>query len=99
MNTVAVTGLYSVIGLNQVQMTKVWTCMNSYAGFCPGCALAPFALKNSRGRKKPLIDGPEGAPIFSNQKMTKSDFRDIVLVFKPSPVSIWFPVLRFVNTR
>ena len=50
-------------------------------GFCPGRALAPFAQKNSRWRKKIQLDGPEGAPNFSNQKTTKSDFRDVVLVF------------------
>ena len=50
-------------------------------GFYPGRALAPFAQKNSRWRKKIQLDGPEGAPNFSNQKTTKSDFRDVVLVF------------------
>ena len=50
-------------------------------GFCPGQTLVPFVLKNSRGRKKTLIDGPECAPNFFNQKTTKSDFHDIVLAF------------------
>ena len=42
------------------------------------CAIC---AKDSRGRKKIQLDGPEGVPNFSNQKMTKSDFRDVVLVF------------------
>ena len=37
--------------------------------------------KKSRGRKKIQLDGPEGAPNFPNQKTTKSNFLNIVLVF------------------
>ena len=64
-----------------------------HLGFCPGCALA---LKDSRWCKKPQMDGPEGAPNFSNQK-TKSDFHIVVVAFQPSSVLIWFPALCFVN--
>ena len=54
---------------------------DTFPGFCPGRALAPFEQKNSRGRKKTQIDGPEGAPNFSDGKATKSDFRNVVLAF------------------
>ena len=70
------------MALNGVLLTEIYNSaaeseeLDQTAGFCPGCA---HALKNSRGRKKSQVDGPEGAPIFSNQKMTKSDFRDIAL--------------------
>ena len=48
----------------------------------PRKRLVPFAQKkNSRGRKKTQIDGPEGAPNFSDGKTTKSDFRNVVLAF------------------
>ena len=50
------------------------------AGFCPGHALAPFVLKNSRRPKKNQIGGPKGTPNFSNQKTTKS-FSDVLLAF------------------
>ena len=50
----------------------------------PLCHLRKKKKKN-RGRKKKKkktqIDGPEGAPNFSNQQMTKSDFHDVVLAF------------------
>ena len=53
----------------------------------PLCHLRKKKKKNSRGRKKKKkkkktqIYGPEGAPNFSNQQMTKSDFHDVVLAF------------------
>ena len=54
-----------------------------FQSLCPGHALAPFALKNSTWRKEIQMDGPESAPNFSNQKMTKSNFRNVVWHFSP----------------
>ena len=50
-------------------------------GFCPRRALEPFALKNRIWPKKPQMAVPDGAAKFSNQKMMKSDFRNIVAVY------------------
>ena len=56
-----------------------WNFISNHAGFCPGCALVSFALKNSRRRKKNQVDGPENRQFILNKKTTKSDFRDVVL--------------------
>ena len=41
---------------------------DSIPGFCPGRALAPFALKSSGGHKKSKLMGPRARQIFLNKR-------------------------------